>query len=547
MPFTTEISGVGVAQFTGSDYTNPALVQAFVTALSEFYQLKTGTGTLTAADLYDIQSQVNFLVEIAKNGVSVNLDAANFSGPSTDGSDPGTSPNLVYFLTPSMTEVLNRLFQSLAPSGNLSSLTMTDLLNFRNGTATQNASDIQNIFVYAARIFTVLPPLTPSATPSAISTNPTEAAAQIARIFVSGKIFSADTINESVTRSFQAFTEMEYVNTANQVITEKLADLRDALKATQGSIDNLNQLQQLHNNIIVNSRTFTLELGSVGPNPTMSDYITKYEKYASAQLKAALVPQLTSETLPFSLPPEEATVSAFIISGSGLGANWGFRVTLLNPSKYYAFNTSTNSFLFSVPTTFVMSGYYMSSLADLPPVNFTRETIQQIVGDGYNGVQKFPLLGTLSAMSTLKLQMTRQRGALSTLLVSLAAATPASVLNDPLKRSQALIGQVSTVYTDLVTNLGTTVSTTPNSTAKVGVRSWIMDNYHTFASPEATSAGKIQQNITNAITAAQSTNDAQKEEVRNSLLVFEQFYKSAAAVLTSLSQLIVKMAQGIKQ
>lgn len=471
MPFTTEISGVGSAQFTGSDYTNPVLVQAFVTALSKFYELKTGSGSITAAELYDIQSNVNFLIEIAKNGVSVNLNSANFQNPSVNGSDPGTSPNVIYFLTPAMIEVLNRLFKSLAPGGNLDSLTTADLLAFRNKTTTENIADIQNIFVYAARLLTVVPPLNPGDTPSAISTDPTEAAAQVARVFATGRVFTSDTINESVTRSLQAFTEMEYVNTANQVINEKLVDLKNALKATQSSLDNLNQLQQLHNNIIVNSRSFTLNLGSSGPSTTLDNYITKYEKYASAQLKQALVPQLTSEVLPFSLPPSEYVLSVYPTSGNtSTNYSWTFKITLVDPSKYYAFNTSTNTFLSTVPTSFILSGYYVSSTGPNPQ-SLTIEQIKTIVGDGYNGVQKFPLLGTLSAMDTLKLQMTRQRGALSALLVSLASTTPASVLADPLKRSQALIGQISAVYGDLVNNLGSTLSTTPTVAAKIGIRS----------------------------------------------------------------------------
>lgn len=542
MPFTTEISGVGAVQYTGSDYTNSALVQAFITSLSEFYQIKAGSGALTAADVTNIQNQINFLSEVAKNGVSINLNATTPGYPLPDGSNPGTAQNVVYFLTPAMAEVLNRLFTALAPSGNLDNITLTDLTNFRTGTP----SDIQNIFVYAARLMAVLPPLVPGGAQSAISTDPAAAAAQMSRIYVPGKVFTASTINDSVTRSLQAFTEMEYVNTANEVINEKLLALRDALKATQGSLDNLNQLQQLHNSITVNSRTFTYNFlpPSGAPSTTLDQYITKYETYASSQLKKALIPQLTSEFLPFSLPPSAITITA-TASGTGLTAKWTFKVTLNDPSKYYAFNTSTNAFV-PIAATYSLTGYYVSSLS-VNPATFTQAQMSQIVGDGFNGIQKFPLIGSLSALSTLKLQLTRQRGSLSALLVSLAAATPASVLADPLKRSQALIGQVSTVYTDLVNNLGITVSTTPIALAEVGVRAWIMDNYYSFSSPSAANAGKLQQNLTNAITAAQATNDTQKEEVRNSLLVFEEFYKSASAVLTQLSQLIVKAAQNISR
>lgn len=55
----------------------------------------------------------------------------------------------------------------------------------------------------------------------------------------------------------------------------------------------------------------------------------------------------------------------------------------------------------------------------------------------------------------------------------------------------------------------------------------------------------IQQNITAAITAGQNLNDTQKDKVRRFLFVFEEYYKSASAILTKITQIIQRMAQGI--
>jgi len=63
---------------------------------------------------------------------------------------------------------------------------------------------------------------------------------------------------------------------------------------------------------------------------------------------------------------------------------------------------------------------------------------------------------------------------------------------------------------------------------------------------DASKAGQIQQNISFAITAAQALNDTQKEEVRRFMFLFEEYYKSASALLTKISQLIEKMAQGVR-
>ncbi len=55
----------------------------------------------------------------------------------------------------------------------------------------------------------------------------------------------------------------------------------------------------------------------------------------------------------------------------------------------------------------------------------------------------------------------------------------------------------------------------------------------------------LENSISTAITSAESLNDTQKQDVRRFLFVFEEFYKSASAVLTKMSQIIDKFAQNI--
>ena len=58
-------------------------------------------------------------------------------------------------------------------------------------------------------------------------------------------------------------------------------------------------------------------------------------------------------------------------------------------------------------------------------------------------------------------------------------------------------------------------------------------------------ANSIQNNITSAITAGEALNDTKKEELRRFLFIFEEYYKSAAAILNKITQLIERLAQGI--
>lgn len=78
-----------------------------------------------------------------------------------------------------------------------------------------------------------------------------------------------------------------------------------------------------------------------------------------------------------------------------------------------------------------------------------------------------------------------------------------------------------------------------------GCKNWTLDSYNIHESGAAANAGLIQQHLTFAITAGESLNDTQKESVRRYLFIFEEYYKSAAAVLQSITQIITKMADNI--
>lgn len=76
---------------------------------------------------------------------------------------------------------------------------------------------------------------------------------------------------------------------------------------------------------------------------------------------------------------------------------------------------------------------------------------------------------------------------------------------------------------------------------------FLEDNNNTQFAVTGRTAGDTQQALTTAITAAQGLNDTQKENVRQFLFVFEEFYKSASAMLQSITQIIQKMAQNISK
>ena len=124
------------------------------------------------------------------------------------------------------------------------------------------------------------------------------------------------------------------------------------------------------------------------------------------------------------------------------------------------------------------------------------------------------------------------RSALALEIQQLSAFTPR--LANGSEDSNSLLAKLRTVYSE--TN-GITNTTT--------ALAWITDKYNETGNSTVSEAGKIQQNITNAITAGQSLNASQTEDLRSFMYLFEEYYKSASAVLQAMSQIIQKMADNI--
>jgi hypothetical protein len=87
-------------------------------------------------------------------------------------------------------------------------------------------------------------------------------------------------------------------------------------------------------------------------------------------------------------------------------------------------------------------------------------------------------------------------------------------------------------------------ATATNTAVFSALKTWTLDNYSAVGSGAA-QAGTFQNDLTSAITAAQSLNNTQQEQVRNFLFVFQEYYQSASAVLSSMTQIIQDMAQKI--
>lgn len=239
--------------------------------------------------------------------------------------------------------------------------------------------------------------------------------------------------------TLQAFIELVYIKTANDVMVNQMGSLETALATTKSAMDTLTQIQNLHNTINVKSK------GTFNPG------------YYSA---GATVAQYTQ------------AASAFFGTPVGVSASFA-----------------------------------------------------GITG-GFAGFQ--------AKMSLIVSQLKSQISALS-------ATTPQISGRED---SNSLLAKLRLVLKD--------INDTHAASTLGGAQAWVIDNYTSQQSiltntvtNGTISSGSYQQNITNAITAGQSLNTTQTESVRNFLYVFEEYYKSASAVLQAITQIIQKMADGI--
>lgn len=240
-------------------------------------------------------------------------------------------------------------------------------------------------------------------------------------------------VSTASAHTLQAFIELVYIKTANDVLVQHMASLEQSLSTTKSAMDTLTRIQNLHNLITVKSK------GQFDPANFSNG--TTVEKYTSA-------------------------ASAFFASPISV----------------------------SVSYAALSAGFV-----------------------------------------TFQAQMRDIKTSLSAQIIALSATTPR--LADGSEDSNSLLAKLRLVLKD--------IQTTNADGSQAGARAWITDSYNKTATAAVTSAGAIQQNITNAITAGQSLNTTQTEAVRNFLYLFEEYYKSASAVLQAISQIITKMADGI--
>lgn len=555
MPFTTEIVGAyGGVQFTGSDYTNEAVTQPLMNFFADAFAVaNNAVGAPSAAQM---QEDLKSLLNIAKNGISVQTDESGRS--------------VTYYMTAQMVDSLNELLKSLQAGG------LTDLPNITQPGLDAWKSMVQsgakpypelnfnqslfNILYYAANNFgknkVLLNTITTDNGP------PITTGAQL--IAALTKTGGNVTVSDYVARSLQAMTEVDYVNEGNQLINDTLTKMYTALSVTKTVIDDLTTLQNLHNELTIVGRqdNFTYERNDPISAKQFQD---KYEDKIGT-FTNTLIPQLTKEYSPWLFPGAEihfenvetssggpnSTVVTVWVTIPGISDPLADRpYTLINPltgdmmtiGSGQEIKIGGTMLLPLKPSEFVDTPEFKDKLAKLLAYQKPGEWSALSGSTNYSPIDPnngniWPLITKTSDGMALTDRLQAMKTALTQKVADLLAQAGTDTTSDDYKN---IVNNEQSLY-NLTKKVLEDIGDPTNYTA---TRQWIMDNYQSFNTPDATLAGAYQQNITSAITASQALNDTQKETVRNNLFLFEEFYKSASTVLTMLNQIITKMGQNI--
>lgn len=341
--------------------------------------------------------------------------------------------------------------------------------------------------------------------------------------------------------NLQGLVQLVYVREGNQLMTSALSQLGDALQNTKEALDALSQLQALHNSVTIPKKgPFPFNFSSGGPeggitqtlpytfDQSLTSIINNHDEFADFYQH---VPVGAVISKIYTTDSNTLTHTSTFIFNGGIPGGTTHSDDTYSANKYLYIVSDKESYIAGY--TKLASAFYGAPIvpvftvsvpagaigAGVPPASLNNIVLTSgsvLSGDGALAFEYF------------KEQLAQTKAAISGIISSLRPITDSS---DP----TTLLRQLSTVYAGLP---GASFSS---------ISKWIVDGYATGTVSGIINQGAVQQTITSAITAAQSLNDSQKQAVSNYMFIFEEYYKSAAMILSKITQIIEKMAATIRQ
>ena len=182
-------------------------------------------------------------------------------------------------------------------------------------------------------------------------------------------------------------------------------------------------------------------------------------------------------------------------------------------------------------------------MGNAPQKTIIQSSIQKMVQDGKDftnlAVQKsYGLIQGLGTSGALSSQNTQ--GTAADVFIDQTTKTFDASITQIQNNLETLINKITVATGQDSSALAQQLRTLKNDFTTAGsISKWVSD----FSS---TNEGTYQGDLNNAITASQALNDTERENLREVMFVYEEFYKSATGMLESLSQLIKKIANNMR-
>lgn len=339
---------------------------------------------------------------------------------------------------------------------------------------------------------------------AALPLGPVEAITRFQDIAEAGNVITSGLQLAQSNRSVQGLINNIYVRTGSRVIFEQMADLRDQQTITKDILTALSAIQDIHNNITV---------------PTISAFksqlLESIQVFHQGNTQQHLVTQVADVSSQFETSKDANSRAVKYSETWTAYADEHFKRTVDPVGDY--------NFLADGPTGETHLGAPPDGSSTL------------LSSYGPFGDPNIPIFNDMSALWDQMEVLIAQRNQLTA--QRLAAVPPVTVVEEG----------------SLEENLNKALDYFEQGVVGGPIRArdpeayleWLIDNLDEHDGSKATLSGKEQRALTGAINAGTNLNDEQKEELRRVLFIFEEYMKSASAVMQRVHDVIMKMAANI--
>jgi len=351
---------------------------------------------------------------------------------------------------------------------------------------------------------------------------------------------TSDQLNVINSHTIQGLIETVYVRVGNDILYSGLNGLDQAIYQTSQTLNSLAELQTLKNALVVSSRgSFSSYFNYNSSYGSPTNYTYAYQRAASAFFGLPIVPDFIFQKNQAgtiqnaTIAGQVYTFTSYANNLAALRSQLSMRaIALLSINPKAA--SDSNSLYSTIKAV----------LNDLPPIiagstsariSWTNAKLWAVDRNDIQGGQN--LIQNMKRVTTVLIRTAIRNSSGKVIGVSQVMKTFSGAL--------APIGS-AWIYTINGHQITYHYMVGLNPVNSGAVLNPLGDGYLAGSANNAALAGKFQQDITLAITAAQSLNNTQTEQVRAYMLNFEQFYKSASALLSAITQIIQNMAQNIR-